>query len=79
MRRRPVMYLAGVLLATGASLALAGPASAHAAGDKCKHRHNDGGHNLQVVNAHQTTFNGLVNAPILSSFDGSSLIGGIIL
>ncbi|GIE95136.1 hypothetical protein [Paractinoplanes rishiriensis] len=26
--RRPVMYLAGMLLATGASLALAGPASA---------------------------------------------------
>jgi hypothetical protein len=26
--RRPVMYLAGLLLATGASLALAGPASA---------------------------------------------------
>jgi hypothetical protein len=26
--RRPVMYLAGLLMATGASLALAGPASA---------------------------------------------------
>ena len=34
--RRPVLYLAGLLMATGASLALAGPASA-APGD---HHHN---------------------------------------
>ena len=41
--RRPVMYLAGLLLATGASLALAGPASAAPAHDpdhKCHHHHN---------------------------------------
>ncbi|MEU4244166.1 hypothetical protein [Actinoplanes sp. NPDC026619] len=38
--RRPVMYLAGLLLATGASLALAGPASAAAAHPvKCHHNH----------------------------------------
>lgn len=38
--RRPVMYLAGLLLATGASLALAGPASAaasHYHPGKCAH------------------------------------------
>lgn len=36
--RRPVMYLAGLLLATGASLALAGPASAAPSHDvKCHH------------------------------------------
>jgi hypothetical protein len=36
--RRPVMYLAGLLLATGASLALAGPASAAPAHPgKCHH------------------------------------------
>jgi hypothetical protein len=38
--RRPVMYLAGLLLATGASLALAGPASAapaHNFPGKCHH------------------------------------------
>jgi hypothetical protein len=34
--RRPVLYLAGLLLATGASLALAGPASAAPS----HHRHN---------------------------------------
>ena len=31
--RRPVTYIAGLLLATGASLALAAPASAHGHGD----------------------------------------------
>ncbi len=35
--RRPVMYLAGLLLATGASLALAGPAAAATDGHKCHH------------------------------------------
>lgn len=34
--RRPVLYLAGLLVATGASLALAGPASAAPS----HHRHN---------------------------------------
>ena len=40
--RRPVMYLAGLLLATGASLALAGPANA-APGhhDHNRHCHHD--------------------------------------
>jgi hypothetical protein len=39
--RRPVMYLAGLLLATGASLALAGPASAAPSHHvKCHHNHN---------------------------------------
>ena len=39
--RRPVMYLAGLLLATGASLALAGPASAAVNHDgKCHHNHS---------------------------------------
>ncbi|WIM93820.1 hypothetical protein ACTOB_005811 [Actinoplanes oblitus] len=35
--RRPALYLAGLFLATGASLALAAPASA--AGSHCKHNH----------------------------------------
>jgi hypothetical protein len=38
--RRPVMYLAGLLLATGASLALAGPASAAPSHDSKCHHHN---------------------------------------
>ena len=38
--RRPVMYLAGLLLATGASLALAGPASAAVSHDTKCHHHN---------------------------------------
>ncbi|WP_433292735.1 hypothetical protein ACQP2F_28785 [Actinoplanes sp. CA-030573] len=38
--RRPVMYLAGLLLATGASLALAGPASAAPSHDVKCHHHN---------------------------------------
>jgi hypothetical protein len=41
--RRPVMYLAGFVLATGASLALAGPASAassHYHPGKCSHSHS---------------------------------------
>ena len=33
--RRPVMYVGGLLLATGASLAFAGPASAAASGGEC--------------------------------------------
>jgi hypothetical protein len=37
--RRPVLYLAGLLLATGASLALAGPASAAPS-----HHHHHGHH-----------------------------------
>jgi hypothetical protein len=37
--RRPVLYLAGMLLATGASLALAGPASAAVADGKW-HKHH---------------------------------------
>ena len=44
--RRPVLYLAGLLLATGASLALAGPASAAVSGPKCDkgyHHHHHGG------------------------------------
>ena len=42
--RRPVMYLAGLLLATGASLALAGPASAAPSHDtKCHHNQYGGG------------------------------------
>ncbi|MFI5891362.1 hypothetical protein ACIA5D_14760 [Actinoplanes sp. NPDC051513] len=47
--RRPVMYLAGLLLATGASLALAGPATAAPSHDHhnrhCHHNHDgwDGG------------------------------------
>jgi hypothetical protein len=42
--RRPVMYLAGLLLATGASLALAGPASAAPSHDtKCHHNQHGGG------------------------------------
>ena len=40
--RRPVMYLAGLLLATGASLALAGPASA--APSHHRHHHCHRGH-----------------------------------
>ncbi|MFF5288193.1 hypothetical protein [Paractinoplanes globisporus] len=40
--RRPVLYLAGLLLATGASLALAGPASAAPSHDtKCHHNHHN--------------------------------------
>ena len=34
--RRPVLYLAGLLMATGASLALAGPASAAVSHDSVK-------------------------------------------
>jgi hypothetical protein len=41
--RRPVMYLAGLLLATGASLALAGPASA-APAPRHHHHHNNYNH-----------------------------------
>jgi hypothetical protein len=41
--RRPVLYLAGLLMATGASLAFAGPASAAPShndhGHKCHHSH----------------------------------------
>jgi|tagenome__1003787_1003787.scaffolds.fasta_scaffold20909224_1 hypothetical protein len=37
--RRPVLYLAGLLMATGASLALAGPASA-APSNYPHHRHH---------------------------------------
>ena len=43
--RRPVLYLAGLLLATGASLALAGPASAAVSDSKCDkghHHHHHG-------------------------------------
>ena len=40
--RRPVIYIAGLLLATGASLALAGPASA-APSHKCHKAHHNGG------------------------------------
>ena len=40
--RRPVMYLAGLLLATGASLALAGPASAAPAHHPGHCHHNNG-------------------------------------
>jgi hypothetical protein len=40
--RRPVLYLAGLLLATGASLALAGPASAAPS-----HHHHHGHHHIQ--------------------------------
>jgi hypothetical protein len=39
--RRPVMYLAGLLLATGASLALAGPASAAPSHHCHKAHHSD--------------------------------------
>lgn len=35
--RRPVMYLAGLVLATGASLALAGPANAAVSDGNCHH------------------------------------------
>jgi len=45
--RRPVMYLAGLLLATGASLALAGPASAAPSHDTKCHHHNHGGGAVQ--------------------------------
>jgi hypothetical protein len=49
--RRPVMYLAGLLLATGASLALAGPASAASAtGTHCHHDGDDD--NTRVVIIH---------------------------
>ncbi|HEX5199262.1 hypothetical protein ACFQS1_11965 [Paractinoplanes rhizophilus] len=41
--RRPVMYLAGLFLATGASLALAGPANAAPSHDHHnRHCHHDG-------------------------------------
>ncbi|WP_433382465.1 hypothetical protein ACQPZX_18995 [Actinoplanes sp. CA-142083] len=40
--RRPVMYLAGLLMATGASLALAGPANAAPSHhDHHRHCHHD--------------------------------------
>jgi hypothetical protein len=45
--RRPVLYLAGLLMATGASLALAGPASA-APSQYPHHRH----HHHYIHNAH---------------------------
>jgi hypothetical protein len=38
--RRPVLYLAGLLLATGASLALAGPATAAPSHDSVKSHSN---------------------------------------
>jgi hypothetical protein len=38
--RRPVMYLAGLLVATGASLALAGPAMAASAAPSRHHCHH---------------------------------------
>jgi len=38
--RRPVLYLAGLLLATGASLALAGPASAAPNPHHCNKGHH---------------------------------------
>jgi hypothetical protein len=38
--RRPVLYLAGLLLATGASLALAGPATAAPSHDSVKSQGN---------------------------------------
>jgi hypothetical protein len=38
--RRPVMYLAGLFLATGASLALAGPASAAPSYNPRHHHHH---------------------------------------
>lgn len=39
--RRPVLYLAGLLLATGASLALAGPASAAPNGHHCDRHYSN--------------------------------------
>jgi len=57
------MYLAGLLLATGASLALAGPASAAASHSKCDkgHHHNHDGDSLHWTSIEDSfnTYNGL--------------------
>jgi hypothetical protein len=80
--RRPVMYLAGLLMATGASLALAGPASAAPAHNdyhhhKCHHGHNtdwwDGGYSDDDSFSynHQDTYgNG-------NQFYGINLLSGV--
>ena len=62
--RRPVMYLAGLLLATGASFALAAPASAAPSHrHKCHHDsdwwgwHHHGSHSDHYLNGN--TYNGI--------------------
>ena len=66
--RRPVMYLAGMLLATGAGLALAGPASAAPSDGPCPNRYfggNPGGYSLDYDYEYsndsyeQNSFNGI--------------------
>ena len=84
--RRPVMYLAGLLLATGASLALAGPAQAAASHNdhhKCHHHNNDYrydrdydryGNSFSYEDSHDQV-TGLI--AISHVLNGNSILGGL--
>ena len=91
--RRPVMYLAGLLLATGASLALAGPASAapshhwhhghHYHGwssDLCDNDDDYGYGYRYDLNAQNngSSYNGIVLLSGNSSHDQGGLIGHLL-
>jgi hypothetical protein len=85
--RRPVLYLAGMLLATGASLALAGPASAAVDGGKCHHHQqhffqgegpyfhsNGGGGDFVYANNGNSSVSGLIPITLLSTVGGGDVI-----
>lgn len=78
--RRPVMYLAGLLLATGASLALAGPASAAPS----HHCHHNGGWNQDNENYKLWLYQQEIRSNSLSqnngnSYDGFGVLNGLSL
>jgi hypothetical protein len=86
--RRPVIYLAGFLLATGASLALAGPASA-APSNHCHKVHhadwyfNNDTHsyeyNQQNAQNDGSSYNGItLLSGISNNGSGGGLLGGLL-
>jgi hypothetical protein len=88
--RRPVMYLAGLLMATGASLALAGPASAAPSHHCHKGHHADwwypGSHNNYSWDDHRSNnqnngshYNGIVLLSGNSGDGDGGLLGGGLL